>query len=119
MSKVYKKSTRVASTGRVNISISLPPQMGELIDRAAGEQMQNRSEFVRAAVREKLLAEREPIVPTKAEEREFEEAMRDYRAGRNILSLKDLRAELEGYTTHKKSTKGFRRCKRNRYHLVG
>ncbi len=82
--------------------------MGELIDRVAGDQMQNRSEFVRSAVREKLIAQREPIVPTKAEEREFEEAMRDYRAGRNIISLEDLRAKLEGSTTHKKSAKSVR-----------
>ncbi len=114
MSKSYKKSTRVASTGRVNISISLPPQMGELIDRAAGDQLQTRSEFVRAAVREKLIEQREPIVLTKAEEREFEEAMRDYRAGRNIISLKDLRAKLGGHTTHKKSAKGLRTDKRKR-----
>jgi len=97
-----------AGERRVNISISLPAHMGELIDHAAGEQMQNRSEFVRAAVREKLLAEREPIVLTKAEEREHEEAMRDYRAGRNIISLEDLRAELEGNTTHKKRAKSVR-----------
>ena len=109
-----KDVARRSGEGRVNISISLPPQMGELIDRAAGEQMQNRSEFVRAAVREKLIAQREPIVLTKAEERELEEAMRDYRAGRNFISLKDLRAELEGNTTHKKSAKGIRTGKRKR-----
>ncbi len=100
--------------GRVNISVSLPSQMGKLIDRAADEQMQNRSEFVREAVREKLRSQREPIVLTKAEEREFEEAMRDYRAGRNIISLKKLRAELEGNTTYKKSSKSVRTGKRKR-----
>ena len=91
--------------GRVNISISLPPKMGELIDRAAGKQMQNRSEFVRAAVREKLLAEREPIVLTTEEERERDAAMRDYRERKNIYTLDQVLHDM-GVRVQRKSSKG-------------
>ena len=101
-----------ARGGRVNISISLPQQMGKLIDHAAGEQMQNRSEFVREAVREKLIARREPIVPTKAEERDFEEAMRDYRAGRNFYTLDEVLYDMGLARTRKSAKKSGRGSKK-------
>jgi len=109
-----KEMVRRPEEGRINISISLPPQMGELIDRAAGDQLQNRSEFVREAVREKLGSLREPIVLTKEEEREREQAMKDYKAGKNIINLKNLRAQMDSSSTHKKSAKSVRTGKRKR-----
>ena len=86
--------------------------MGWLIDRAAGDQLQNRSEFVREAVREKLISQHEPIVPTKAEEREFEEAMRDYRAGKNFYTLDEILHDMARDRTPKGTEKSGQRSKK-------
>ncbi len=86
--------------------------MGFLIDRAAGDQLQNRSEFVREAVREKLIAQHEPIVPTKAEEREFDEAMRDYRAGKNFYTLDEILHDMARDSSPKGAKKSRQRSKK-------
>ncbi len=53
---------------RKNLSISLPPEMARLVDRAAKVEHRTRSELIREALRHYFASKRIPVVAVSVEE---------------------------------------------------
>lgn len=80
---------------RRNLSISLPPKMADLVDRAAQVEDRSRSELIREALRHYFAARRLPLDDISAEEAtEIDRGRREIERG-EYVTLEQLLHDLE------------------------